>query len=88
LTVFRTGFGRDLALAALKRGDKVVATARSLSKIQDLKEAGADILELNVTAPLENLHEIAKQAVQFNGHIDVLVNNAAYIEVGALEENT
>jgi NAD(P)-dependent dehydrogenase (short-subunit alcohol dehydrogenase family) len=65
-----------------------VATARSLSKIQELRKAGADIIELDVTFPLEKLQAITKQAVDIHGRIDVVVNNAAYIAVGALEENT
>ena len=49
----RSGLGKDLTLAALKRGDKVIATARgrSFNKITDLKAQGADILELDVGAP-------------------------------------
>ncbi|KAF8531147.1 short-chain oxidoreductase [Gautieria morchelliformis] len=88
ITGTSTGFGRDLTLAAMQRGDKVVATARNLSKIHDLREAGADIIELDVTSPLEKLQAITKQAVDIHGRIDVVVNNAAYIAVGALEENT
>ncbi|KIJ47758.1 hypothetical protein M422DRAFT_226126 [Sphaerobolus stellatus SS14] len=88
ITGTSTGFGRELTLAALQRGDKVIATARSLGKIKDLEEAGANILELNVTSPLDQLHETAKKAIAFHGHVDVVVNNAAYIAVGALEENT
>ena len=42
----------------------------------DLKEQGADVLELDVTEPLEKLHEIAKEAVKIHGRIDVVVNNA------------
>ena len=70
--------GRDLALAALKRGDKVIATARarSISKLDDLKAQGADTIELDVTSPLPSLHEVAKKAVAIHGGIDVLVNNA------------
>ncbi|KAJ3505837.1 hypothetical protein NLJ89_g7203 [Agrocybe chaxingu] len=85
-----SGLGRDLALEALKRGDKVIATgcARSIDKLADLKAAGADILELDVTAPLEALHEVAKRAVAIHGSLNVLVNNAGYLIVGALEENT
>lgn len=73
-----SGFGRDLTLAALGRGDKVIATARarSMTKLGDLKEAGAAIIELDVTSPLEKLHEVAKEAVKIHGRIDVLVNNA------------
>lgn len=74
----RSGLGRDLTLAALKRGDKVIATgrARSLSKLDDLKQYGADTLELDVTSSLETLQDIAKKAVAIHGRIDILVNNA------------
>ncbi|RDB30241.1 hypothetical protein Hypma_007082 [Hypsizygus marmoreus] len=90
ITGTSTGLGRDLTLAALKRGDKVIATgrARSLSKLDDLKAHGADVLELDVTSPLEALHETAKKAAAIHGRIDVVVNNAGYILVGAIEENT
>lgn len=67
-----------MALEALSRGEKVIATGRgrSISKLGDLKEKGADVLELDVTSPLETLHEVAKKAVDIHGRIDVLVNNA------------
>lgn len=52
------------------------ARARSLKKLQTLKDAGADSLELDVTAPLDKLREIAERAVAIHGRIDVLVNNA------------
>ncbi|KIM42597.1 hypothetical protein M413DRAFT_444303 [Hebeloma cylindrosporum] len=90
ITGTSTGLGRDLALEALKRGEKVIATgrSRSIAKLDDLKTKGADVIELDVTSPLETLHEIAKKAVEIHGRIDVLVNNAGYILVGALEEST
>ena len=50
-----TGFGRELVLAALSRGDKVIATARNASKLELLKEAGADTMQLDVTASLDDL---------------------------------
>lgn len=85
-----SGLGRDLVLAVLKRGDKVIATgrARSLAKLNDLKDKGAAILELDVTAPLDKLHAVAKEAVSIYGHVDVVVNNAGFAEVGMLEDNT
>jgi NAD(P)-dependent dehydrogenase (short-subunit alcohol dehydrogenase family) len=85
-----SGFGRELVQALLARGEKVIATARqsSISRLQDLKDAGADTLELDVTASLESLKETAEKAVAIHGRIDVLVNNAGYIAFGAMEENT
>lgn len=73
-----SGFGRELTLAALSRGDKVIATtrSRSIGQLAELKEKGADILELDVTDPLERLREVAKEAIGFHGRVDVLVNNA------------
>jgi NAD(P)-dependent dehydrogenase (short-subunit alcohol dehydrogenase family) len=47
-----------------------------VAKLNDLKEKGADVLELDVTAPLDKLHEIAKTAAAIHGRIDVVVNNA------------
>lgn len=67
-----------MTLAALKRGDKVIATgrARSIAKLDDLALQGADILYLDVTDSLEKLQEVAKKAVAIHGRVDVLVNNA------------
>ncbi|KAK0460594.1 uncharacterized protein EV420DRAFT_1641144 [Desarmillaria tabescens] len=90
ITGTSTGLGRDLALAALERGEKVIATARarSLHLLADLKEKGAETLELDVTASLDDLKKIAEKAVGIYGRVDVLVNNAGYLLVGALEEST
>lgn len=74
------------------QGDKVIATARASQgisgseRLSALREAGAAVLELDVTSPQEQLDEIAKTAWGVYGHIDVLVNNAGYIENGILEE--
>ena len=47
-----------------------------MSKLDDLKKAGAATLDLDVTSPLEKLHEAAKEAIAFYGQVDVVVNNA------------
>ncbi|KAF8805492.1 NAD(P)-binding protein [Phlegmacium glaucopus] len=90
ITGTTSGLGRELALEALKRGEKVIATgrARSIAKLEELKAKGADIIELDVTAPLDTLHEVAKKAIAIHGRVDVLVNNAGYLLVGAIEEST
>ena len=85
-----SGLGKELALAILERGHKVIATsrARSLLKLAELKERGATILELNVVAPLSQLREVANKAVGIYGKIDVIVNNAGNVAFGAMEGNT
>ncbi|KAJ3562735.1 hypothetical protein NP233_g9391 [Leucocoprinus birnbaumii] len=90
ITGTSSGIGRLLAIAALNRGDKVIATARarSVSQLDDLKERGAETLELDVTASIPDLQTAAAKAIRIYGKIDVLVNNAGYILVGAIEENS
>ncbi|KAL1725378.1 hypothetical protein EV714DRAFT_221409 [Schizophyllum commune] len=90
ITGTSTGLGRELAKAALARGDKVIATARarSIAKLDDLKVEGADAIELDVTAPLDTLKAAAEKAVAIYGRVDVVVNNAGYILTGAIEECT
>ena len=84
------GFGRVWADAALKRGDKVVATARSLTSIADLKAkygANALTLELDVTKP-DQVKTAVEQAHAHFGSLDIVVNNAGYPLVGTIEETS
>jgi NADP-dependent 3-hydroxy acid dehydrogenase YdfG len=82
------GFGRIWADAALKRGDKVAATARSLKSISDLKEkydANVLTLELDVTKP-DQVKTAVEQAHAHFGKLDIILNNAGYSLVGTIEE--
>ncbi|OBZ65297.1 putative oxidoreductase YusZ [Grifola frondosa] len=90
ITGTSSGIGRSLTLAALKRGDRVIATARksSVAQLADLKAQGADVLELDVTDSFENIKAIAQKAVAIHGRVDVVVNNAGYAIIGAIEEHT
>jgi NAD(P)-dependent dehydrogenase (short-subunit alcohol dehydrogenase family) len=82
------GFGRVWAEAALKRGDKVAATARQLASINDLKEkygANVLILELDVTNA-DQVKATVEQAHAHFGRLDIVLNNAGYALVGMIEE--
>lgn len=90
ITGTSTGFGRDLAEAALEAGDLVAATARkpeTLSALQD--KHGDSVLPLRLDVTDSGSIAQAVQAVQAKwGRIDVLVNNASNGVFGALEEIT
>lgn len=88
ITAASSGFGKYIALEALSRGHKVVASARSTSRIADLKEAGADTVALDVTWPLSEIEKLAKEVNEKYGRINHLVNSAGYILVGAVEETS
>ena len=82
------GFGRVWAEAALKRGDKVAATARKLASIADLKEKYGEkvlTLELDVTNA-EQVKAVVTQAHAHFGRLDIVLNNAGYSLVGTIEE--
>lgn len=83
------GFGRVWAEAALKRGDKVAATARKLESIADLKEKYKDnvlTLELDVTKA-EQVKQAVEAAYAHFGRFDIVLNNAGYSLVGTIEES-
>jgi NAD(P)-dependent dehydrogenase (short-subunit alcohol dehydrogenase family) len=88
ITGCSTGFGRELAGLLLTQGARVVATARDVAKLADLVEGHAETalaLPLDVTDPAA-VANAARQAEAKFGRIDVLVNNAGYGYLAAIEE--
>jgi NAD(P)-dependent dehydrogenase (short-subunit alcohol dehydrogenase family) len=82
------GLGRALAQTVLEQGDTVVLTARNPELIQDLAASFPEntlAVQLDVTKP-EEIQAAVKQAIAKFGRIDVLVNNAGYGILGAIEE--
>ena len=82
-----SGIGENFVHAIIARGDRVIATARNATeRLQHAKDAGAAILDLDITAPQAELDAKIKEAIGIYGALDVLVNNAAYIEASLVEE--
>ena len=84
------GFGREFALAALERGDKVAATARNTDTLSDLVEQYGDAvlpIELDVTNR-DQVFAAVKSAHKKFGRIDIVINNAGYGLFGTVEEIT
>jgi len=93
-TIFITGasrgFGKIWAEAFLKRGDRVVATARDLSSLNDLVEQYGEAilpLQLDVNDRTADFAAVEKAMKHF-GTIDVLINNAGYGLFGTIEETS
>ncbi|CAN5276853.1 hypothetical protein BH09ACT5_BH09ACT5_12690 [soil metagenome] len=84
------GFGREWATAALERGDRVAATARTVSSLDDLVERFGDAIlpiALDVTDRDADFAAV-RLAQETFGRLDVVVNNAGYGHFGLIEEVT
>src|SRR3954451_17149271 len=82
------GFGREWTAAALERGDRVAATARDPSTLDDLvREHGEALLPmaLDVTDRKAAFDAVRRAHERF-GRLDVVVNNAGYGQFGMVEE--
>lgn len=82
------GFGRAFAEAALDRGDRVAATARRREDVADLVAEHGEriaVISLDVT-DRERVFDAVAEAVAAFGRLDVVVNNAGFGLLAAIEE--
>lgn len=88
ITGSSSGLGRALAEQLLEQGYPVAATARKPEVLDDLKKKyGAQLLcpALDVTYSTQ-IQSAVQQIIDHFGRIDVVVNNAGYGLIGAIEE--
>lgn len=88
ITGVSSGFGRALADAALAQGDQVVGSVRQAAQIVEFEQrvpGRARAVQLDLTTP-EAVHDGVAAALAAFGQIDVLVNNAGYALLSAVEE--
>ena len=86
ITGCSTGFGRELARVLLRRGNSVVVTARNPASLDEFAASeNALVAALDVTLPSQ-IAEVIEQAERRFGQVDVLVNNAGYGYLSAVEE--
>lgn len=90
ITGCSSGFGELFVRQLRAQGDNVIATGRNAeTRLSHLKDTGASILDLDVSAPPEDIEtKMAEAWALYPGGIDVVVNNAGYILSGAVEELT
>lgn len=88
ITGCSTGLGRALAQRVLEHGHRAAVTARSVAQVEDLAAAhpaACLALALDVTDGTQTAAAVARADAHF-GRVDVLVNNAGYGYLAAIEE--
>ncbi|MFI3290925.1 MAG: oxidoreductase [Opitutales bacterium] len=80
-----TGIGKESAIALAKKDYTVYAAARSVDKMQDLKELDIIPIYLDLTQETSML-ECVDTIFKKHSRIDILVNNAGYGSYGAIED--
>jgi len=82
------GFGKSFAEYAIHKGYNVVITARRLDKLENIKAifpAQVEAIKMDVN-DITEITDAVQQAIFRFGRIDVLINNAGFGIVGAVEE--
>jgi short-subunit dehydrogenase len=85
ITGASAGIGMASAQKLIERGHVVYAAARRVEKMDELKKRGAFILSMDVTNE-SSMREGVEKVINEQGRIDVLINNAGYGSLGAIEE--
>lgn len=85
ITGASSGIGKATVYELLNAGHIVYGVSRRMEEMRDIERAGANILSMDVTDS-NRIKEVVNQIIDRNGRIDVLINNAGYGEMGAVED--
>lgn len=87
ITGASAGIGRETAVRLAERGHHVIATARNVQALEQIKrttKGRVDTLAIDVTSQ-DSVDAAKKEIATFASQVDVLINNAAYALTGPLE---
>ena len=84
ITGASSGIGYDAAKTLAAQGHRVYAAARRVELMEPLKAEGIVPVRMDVTDSA-SMEEGVREILDAEGHIDVLVNNAGYGSLGAIE---
>jgi short-subunit dehydrogenase len=90
ITGVSSGFGKEVALMALNKGDQVIATFRKEDQLNSFltenpKNAYAYLLDVS---NFDQVTSVANEVISQFERIDVVVNSAGYGFVGVVEETS
>ncbi|KAH8702320.1 hypothetical protein BGW36DRAFT_372585 [Talaromyces proteolyticus] len=89
ITGASSGIGLELAKVAASRGDRVIAATRSPQKIEALGlHANIKAARLDHNESLPHVKSAVEEIINIFGTVDMVVNNAAYVQTGMLEETS
>ena len=85
-----SGIGRALAELLADRGETVIGTVRNERDRDRFASLGPKVVPVlvDLTEPTERVESVVRGAIDAVGGVDVLVNNAGYGLIGAVEEST
>ncbi|KAI0139546.1 NAD(P)-binding protein [Hypoxylon sp. NC0597] len=88
ITGTSSGLGLELAKIVASRGDRVIAASRSPQKSPLIGLAGITTVRLDHNEPLPKIQAAMNDILKIHGTVDIVVNNAAYVQTGTVEEAT
>jgi NAD(P)-dependent dehydrogenase (short-subunit alcohol dehydrogenase family) len=86
ITGCSSGIGHAAALALTQCGHHVVASCRKKQDVTKLIELGLEAVYIDMDDPKSIAQGLSDVLAKTNGRIDILINNAGYGQIGALED--